>query len=431
MSNNERREQAAMPPDGATRERFAGPRLELPRFQFAPSSSPRTPMTPAASTAAPTSTPRRPSSLYQPRPWPQPQPTAKPQPQPQPHAPHAPAPTWQATATAPQQPMQVSYAAPVAAPAPVPSHAPAHAPIFAPLHQQHQHHAPTQAAQAIAAASATRPSTISWERLHEPAGERTLLQRIKPVHAGALMVMVMIAMIVTSGPATMTATPARLPALAATTAGGGIDGMNPRAGAAALEAATAEGTKTTKPLKRSAKRAPAATAKTTARAKRTRAGAGTGAGTSTGTGTSTSTDARLIHIGNATLKSDIRSGGIPSAAAGANLLIAGGGQVDASMTGAVQMNGIPSPAAGLKLSPETLPFTPDDGATMARTSGERDSHAVDTHYGAGTLPMEKPALPAMTPGAAAQQSERRVIRNELSGGTASMPAVNGGLINAY
>ena len=94
------------------------------------------------------------------------------------------------------------------------------------------------------------------------------------------------------------------------------------------------------------------------------------------------------------------------------------------------MGGIPSPAASAQLGPQKLPFRPTDGVTLPRMVGERDSHALDTHYGSDTLPMEEPALPAMTPGASAAQSERQVQINALSG--ASNPApVAGGLAVAY
>ena len=87
-------------------------------------------------------------------------------------------------------------------------------------------------------------------------------------------------------------------------------------------------------------------------------------------------------------------------------------------------------AASAQLGPQKLPFRPTDGVTLPRMVGERDSHALDTHYGSDTLPMEEPALPAMTPGASAAQSERQVQINALSG--ASNPApVAGGLAVAY
>src|SRR5690606_33674908 len=156
------------------------------------------------------------------------------------------------------------------------------------------------------------------------------------------------------------------------------------AGAAAVEAAAAEG---------AAAATPAAKAKAAPKTKARRAkGGGTGA--------------KLIRVGSATLRRDTSAGGIPSPAAGTNLLGAGGGRATADATASVNMNGIPSAAAGEKIAPETLPYTPDDGVSMARSTGERDAHAVDTHYGADTLPMEEPAAPAMTPGAAAQQAER-------------------------
>ncbi len=104
--------------------------------------------------------------------------------------------------------------------------------------------------------------------------------------------------------------------------------------------------------------------------------------------------------------------------------------MSASSTSTVRMGGIPSPAASEQLGPQELPFRSTDGVTLPRATGERDGHAVDRHYGATTLAMEEPALPAMTPGAAAARAEQQVQINELTGGSAPAPVV-GGLAMAY
>lgn len=138
----------------------------------------------------------------------------------------------------------------------------------------------------------------------------------------------------------------------------------------------------------------------------------------------------MIPVGSGRVSSAIRSGGIPSPAASANLAIAGGGRVAATSTGEVQMTGIPSPAASEQLGPRQLPFRASDGVTLPRSAGERDLHAVESHYGTDTLAMEEPVeLPAMTPGAAAARDEQRVIRNDMAG-SAPAPNTSGGLIVA-
>jgi hypothetical protein len=138
----------------------------------------------------------------------------------------------------------------------------------------------------------------------------------------------------------------------------------------------------------------------------------------------------MIVVGSARLRANVRSGGIPSPAASANLAVAGGGRVSAADTGSVQMGGIPSPAASEQLGPQKLPFRPSDDVTLPRMTGERDSHAVDRHYSNATLPMEEPAAPAMTPGAAAERAEHQVQVNNLTGGS-TPPPVNGGLVVQY
>jgi hypothetical protein len=105
--------------------------------------------------------------------------------------------------------------------------------------------------------------------------------------------------------------------------------------------------------------------------------------------------------------------------------------VPATQTASVNLNGIPSPAASEQLGPQKLPFRPSDGVTLPRESGQRDSHAVDSHYGISeTLAMEEPALPAMTPGAAAARAEQQVQINDLTGGSEPAP-VAGGLAIAF
>lgn len=138
----------------------------------------------------------------------------------------------------------------------------------------------------------------------------------------------------------------------------------------------------------------------------------------------------MLVVGSARLRANVHAGGIPSPAAAANLAIAGGGRVSAADTGSVKMGGIPSPAASEQLGPRKLPFRPSDGVTLPRMTGERDSHALDRHYSNATLPMEEPALPAMTPGAAAERAEQQVQVDNLTGGSTPAP-VNGGLVVAY
>ncbi|MCW2962528.1 MAG: hypothetical protein JWM90_2915, partial [Thermoleophilia bacterium] len=124
----------------------------------------------------------------------------------------------------------------------------------------------------------------------------------------------------------------------------------------------------------------------------------------------------MIAIGTAQVPADIRHGGMPSPAAAANLAVRGGGRVSAADTGAVQLNGIPSPTAAAKLGPETLPYKPTDGVTLPRATGERDSHAVDTHYNDATLPMEAPIeRPVMTPGESSMRAEHMAAQDDLVG----------------
>jgi hypothetical protein len=302
--------------------------------------------------------------------------------QPQQYAAPTPAPTWQATATAVAQPVAVSYAQPMPVAVAPPVRTPA----------------------AHAMANVTRPSaSVAWQHADVPA-ERTLLQRITPVHMGVLMVLVVMMMVVTSGPAAMSTKPARLGA-APVDGGGGVP-MPVRSGATATNAATTAGAPKAAGAAKAVKPAKAAP--------------------------SVAPKARTIKVGSSQVRARVRAGGIPSPAAAANLAIAGGGRVAASQTESVRMSGIPSPAASEQLGPQKLPFRPTDGVTLPRATGERDGHAVDTHYGATSLPMEEPAAPAMTPGASAAQAERQVTINQLSG-TTTAPAVPapGGAVLAY
>ncbi|MCW2928411.1 MAG: hypothetical protein JWM86_2379, partial [Thermoleophilia bacterium] len=319
---------------------------------------------------------------------------AQPHPQHQ-HGHHA-APQYQ-TQPAPVQ--HVTYATAVAPAQPASPAAPVHRTVPAPS----------------PFANATRPAQVTWDG-GGPAADKTLLQRVSPVHMGVLLIMVIVAMVVTSGPAAMTAKPGRLPALASG-GGVGVDGMPVRAGSTALAATTPSTAPST-----AAAATPAARTATATRDARPRV-AGAAPRRIRG-------GARMIAVGSSRVSSAIRSGGIPSPAASANLAIAGGGRVVAGSTGDVQMNGIPSPAASEKLGPQQLPFRATDGVTLPRGASERDSHAVDTHYGDDTLAMEEPVeLPAMTPGAAAARAETRVIRNDMAG-TAPAPNTSGGLIVA-
>lgn len=360
---------AATPLATAGRERvgIAGPSLDLPRFSFAP----------RAATPQPTFASSRPAFTPMPR-----------------------------TATAPAAPMYTPPpAASDVAPAPRPSTAPirVHVPAVAGT-------APptTAAARAIQPMDTpTRPATISWDRLQPTAVERTLLQRVSPVHMGVLLVVVLVMMVASSGPAAMRAKPAQLSALA-TGGGSGVEVLPVRAGTTAVAAASTAAP-ATKPVVRRAR-----TVRSARRARTVAVPPG------------------FVRVGNAHVSRSVHFGGIPTPAASANLSIAAGGRAGVGTTDAVQLDGIPSPAASAALGPETLPFRPSDGVTLPRSFGERDSHAVERSYGTGVLPMEAPVeLPAMTPGQAAANAESRVTRNQLTGDTSSAPVVSGGLSVAY
>jgi hypothetical protein len=208
-------------------------------------------------------------------------------------------------------------------------------------------------------------------------------------------------MVMTSGPAAMHATPAKLPATVA--GGGSLDAMlPPRSGIQGTPPATAA-------------KLPA-----TGRAARTPAPRASGRAAAVG-----ARGARMLRVGTASVRANVTAGGIPSPAAAAQLAVSGGGRLAAGHTDSTTMAGMPSPAAAEKLGPEQLPFRPSDGVTLPRATGERDAHAVDAHYGTDSLPMEEPAAPVMTPGASAAHAERQVVLNELTGGTQSanpMPA---------
>jgi hypothetical protein len=88
---------------------------------------------------------------------------------------------------------------------------------------------------------------------------------------------------------------------------------------------------------------------------------------------------------------------------------------------------MPSPAAAASLAGETLPMRADDGVTLPATTGERDSHAVDSHY-ADDLPMEPPvARPALTPGESAAMAEHEVARAQLVDNARYATATAGGV----
>ncbi len=418
MSYPHQNEPQQMPRADEPRSAFAGPRLDLPRFQFAPSASLARPTAEPAPVTHRSTEPApdwlRPSADRRPAPAPawQAAPTAMPTPIPQ-HAPRHPAPQYSAPQYAAPQYAAPQYAAPqqhapqaqlayAAAPAPESASMPVAAQAA-----PRRVHSPVPVMQ-----NTTTRASVSWDRVPVPA-ERTLLQRVSPVHMGVLMVMVMIVMVMSSGPAAMSAKPTKLPALAS--GGGATPGDVPmpvRAGATAVDAVTA--TPATAAAKTPAAKAPAAkapTGRTAAPGARTRA--------------------RMLVVGSARLRANVRSGGIPSPAAAANLAIAGGGRVSAADTGSVRMGGIPSAAASEQLGPQKLPFRPSDGVTLPRMAGERDNHAVDRHYGNDTLPMEEPALPAMTPGAAAERAERQVQVSNLTGGSSTPAPVSGGLVVAH
>ncbi|MCW2962416.1 MAG: hypothetical protein JWM90_2803 [Thermoleophilia bacterium] len=364
------------------RTELAGGRLELPRFQLRTREEPRAEARPA--------TPR---------------------------------PTWNASPSGMQQPVAVTYAPAQHAPAqpqqyhqqaPVPTYAAqvaqppvyytpapvayAPAPAAPPMYA-----APAPAARApqALAATPTRPSTISWDRLAPPvATDKTLLQRITPVHMGVLLIMVVIAMVVTAGPVAMkTPTPGRLPALAT---GGGGDGIASPTLARAGTTATAAAVGTPPPGGIAPVSAPVSAVLPKVAA------------------------APVVKVGSATVDVAVRHGGIPSPAAAAGLSGRGvGGGAAPSGTPGTQFEGMPSPAAAEKLGPQTLPYRPSDGMTLPRTAGERDGYAADRHYGtAGTLAMSAPVeRPALTPGAAAAQAEQIVAHQDLTG-TSGVPIPN-------
>jgi len=262
--------------------------------------------------------------------------------------------------------------------------------------------------------TSTRPASVSWERLDAPPAERTLLQRVTPVHMGVVMILVLVFAVMASGPTAMR-TPGtnRLPALPGSVSGGGSGDplAPPRAGATAVNAAATANSTTSAvtPAAVPAKSAPNVTKVGTPRAM---AGAG------------------MLRIGSARLNPRILHGGIISPAAGTQLLVSGGGTAPSNTTEHVRMTGIPSPAAGSKLAPQALPYRPSDGVTLPRTDGQRDSHATESHY-AGTLPMEQPVeRPAMTPGQAAEDAEQRTSEADLASTTGSKPRPDGP-ISAY
>ncbi len=375
MSDPQQQHAHAAPQHEPSRPAFAAPRLELPRFQLRPSTEPPLAArpqstTPAPERQAPVATPTAPT----------PAPAYASAPAATAPAPAAPMPAYQATATALAQPLVVATAPAPAAPAPPPLRVAA-----APM------------------SNSTAAAPTSWN-VAAPEPDKTLLQRISPVHMGVLMVIVMVMLVVTSGPTAMNAGPAKL---AASVDGGGTAAgvpLPPRAGAVAIDAA-----KGAAPAKAAASPPNAGAAKPKAAAPAARPARAAGA------------RVRTIKVGTARLRARVRAGGIPSPAAAANLAVAGGGRVGANQTGAVRLSGIPSPAAAEQLGPQKLPFRPTDGVTLPRMVGERDSHAVETHYGGTTLAMEEPAAPVMTPGAAAASAERQVTLNQLTGGTPSNP----------
>ena len=370
MSEPQQQHAPAAPRSDGSRPAFAAPRLELPRFQLRPttlgSSTPAPPLR-----EAPVDAPPAPPVATAPAP-------AAPAPAPAAPTHHAPQPTtmptYQATATALAQPLVVAT-----------SHAPA--PATPP---------PLRAAPAPTSNS-TSAAPTSWS-LPAPEPKQSLLQRISPIHMGVLMVLVMVMLVVTSGPSAMHATPTKLPA--AVDGGGTAAGvpLPPRAGTTALAAASNAAPASAKPAPKAG--AGAARAATPAAGSKPRAA-----------------KVRTVKVGTAKVRARVRAGGIPSPAASANLAVAGGGRVSAGQTGAVRMSGIPSAAAAEQLGPQKLAYRPTDGVTLPRAVGERDSHAVDSHYGSTTLAMEEPAAPVMTPGQAAARAERQVTINQLNGGS--------------
>jgi hypothetical protein len=122
------------------------------------------------------------------------------------------------------------------------------------------------------------------------------------------------------------------------------------------------------------------------------------------------------------LKRNAKATGIPSPAASASIALQRGGRAPRRNT-AIPMNGMPSPAAAATLGPATLPLRrASDGMSLPRATGERDSHAADTHYGT-TLPLAREDLvetPAVTPGQAGDQA-RIYANKDLVGDDSYLP----------
>lgn len=325
------------------REPLALPRLDLPRFQIAqpaprPAPAPHTPAPPQMA-SMPRVEQRRPA----PGPW---------------ISPTAQAPAMVA-------PMATTGAAYAYAPAPLVHHAPA--PVY--QHVAQEPPAPRMSAAAHAMANATHGTPIAWDRL-EPKAEQTLLQKITPMHMGVLLVIGILTMVISSGPAQVAPTAPKLNAT-----GGGYD---PTATTSSTTPATATTAVTT----------PATPA------------------------------ARTIAVGTGRLDPTAQFGGIPSAAASQALSgrVSGGGGPSGSA--AIRLNGIPSPAAAEAMDPTVtgggVGAATDDGVTLP-TASERDAYAVESHYAANILPVEDPVeLPAMTPAQSAQQAEQQVIAAALA-----------------
>lgn len=354
-------QQHGQAPDHRPQQRVR-PRLDLPRFEFAPSRPSTHAPSPATAPPQPQpafSTPRLATS----RPAParvaiesraaHPNPHANPHTNPQSH-PHAqtfasapamrpPAPATYAPAPSmqPPAPARSIYAPSASTPAPVPYAA-----------------APMPAT--TIAATPTRPATsISWDRLDTEPAPRTVLDRITPRNMGVLLVVAVVIMIMTSGPAAMkTPTTNRLPALAE---GGGMMPVQPRAGSTAVDAATSAAATTAATKAAAAK--PAATA---ARPRTIKRAGGLAPDT--------------IDVVGVSMSANAQHGGIPSMEASARLAVVDGG-------GAV-------PA--------------DDGVTLP-TSAERDSHGAERRIdGGGAIDDVLPATPVMTPGQSAKVAEEAV-----------------------
>lgn len=219
-----------------------------------------------------------------------------------------------------------------------------------------------------------QPVPRTWEPVHLD-DQPSLLQRITPLHMGVALIMVIVFMVMTSGPPKVRNTPARLSALPVA-GGGNVNSLS----------------EVTPPNRSDVQVTPA--------------------------------NKQSSATPTAPPMKEPPMDGIPSPAASAKLALTISGGGSEATTDTIIFDGIPSPAAAAKLGPQTLPYRPSDGVTLPRSSTERDAHAMDTYYGSGsdTLPLEEPSAPVLTPAGAAAAAERSVTLGSI-GSQSATPAV--------